>query len=264
MPQTDGTFQRRVAWARRHLDGMRIHLRRPFSSGAFLEFGAGQDLTGPLAFWALGVERQWLLDIEELMRPSLVNDTIRRFQRLSPFLRLSRLPEREISSANRGALNDLERIYGIEYRAPVDARKTGLATASVDCVTSTDVLEHLPPEDIEAILRECRRVLSEGGLLSVRIDYQDHYAYADPDITVYNFLQYSAEDWRRYNSSLQYQNRLRHRDYLEMFARTPLDLLGQETEGGANGISGVRIDRAYRKYTTTELAVRNAFVALRR
>jgi hypothetical protein len=67
-------------------------------------------------------------------------------------------------------------------------------------------------------MRECHRLCHSGSVLSLKIDYSDHYANADLTISKYNFLRYSAAEWRKYNPSLHYQNRLRHCDYRKIFA----------------------------------------------
>lgn len=102
----------------------------------------------------------------------------------------------------------------IDYRAPDDARHTDLADSSIDVVTSTNTLEHIPPHDIVRILTEMRRILRPRGILSVGIDYQDHYSYFGRDITVHNCLRYSDRRWRWFNNDVHFQNRLRHDDHL--------------------------------------------------
>ncbi|MBL8702726.1 MAG: class I SAM-dependent methyltransferase [Alphaproteobacteria bacterium] len=51
-----------------------------------------------------------------------------------------------------------------------DARATGLPAGEADVVTSTMVLHELPPDVIEAMLREAHRLLRPGGL-SIHLDF---------------------------------------------------------------------------------------------
>ena len=44
----------------------------------------------------------------------------------------------------------------------LDARATGLPAGSVDFVTSTSTLEHIPEDDLVPLLAECRRLLRSG------------------------------------------------------------------------------------------------------
>ena len=60
--------------------------------------------------------------------------------------------------------------YGIDVR-PGTVADLGLAGGSMDVVTLWDVLEHTP--DPVATLRECRRVLTDGGILVVNVPDSD-------------------------------------------------------------------------------------------
>src|SRR5436190_601029 len=80
----------------------------------------------------------------------------------------------------------------------LDARETGIDDGSFDLITSNSTLEHVPREDLDALLGECQRLLKPGGLMAFRIDYEDHYAIGDVALSPYNFLQYSEQNWRRY------------------------------------------------------------------
>src|SRR5262249_3632127 len=139
-----------------------------------------------------------------------------RHQRIAPNLKLPRIPNEYIGRKS-DFLVLLKEHYGIDYWAPCDARRTQLEAGSIDWITSTNTLEHIPLQDIHAILQECRRLLRDDGLMSCLIDYEDHYSYFDHSISGYNFLQYSDEAWAFFNPALYYQNRLRHRDYLDLF-----------------------------------------------
>jgi hypothetical protein len=78
---------------------------------------------GPITFWALGVEHQILGDIRRLFRSDLANDVIAKFQDVSLEFPILRKPTRHIQEG-RGAVFSLKEDYGIEYRAPSDARST--------------------------------------------------------------------------------------------------------------------------------------------
>src|SRR5262249_49783064 len=71
---------------------------------------------------------------------------------------------------------------GIEYRAPGDARRTGLAPGALDVVFSNSVLEHIPGEAIGEIFAEAHRVLAPGRIMFHSVNCGDHYAYADSRI----------------------------------------------------------------------------------
>lgn len=190
---------------------------RPAREATFFEFGAGWDLTVALSLAAAGVRRQYCFDLEPLARADLVRVTIRRLQEAA---RAGRLPPglpRESFDPFRfgdGPATDAElrtwlEVVGITYRAPGDARATGLPDGWVDAVTSSATLEHVPPEDCARIFREMKRILRPGGVLSCRVDLSDHFSHSDPAVSPWHFLSLSEEAWRLANAPLVYQNRLR-------------------------------------------------------
>jgi SAM-dependent methyltransferase len=223
LPADDRQFFLHFDEAARHVRGFEEHGEQHVEAIRAYEFGAGWDLIGPLSLWALGVSQQVLVDIDAHVRFALVNHSIAQLARHHALLeeRAGR-SLRRIDASPVGSLADLRERFGIDYRAPCDARGTGLAADSFDLISSTFTLEHIPRDGIVAILRESHRLLADGGIVSCSIDMQDHYAFDDTRISVYNFLRYSDRRWRFINSSLHYQNRLRARDYRELFAEAGL------------------------------------------
>jgi hypothetical protein len=116
----------------------------------------------------------------------------------------------------------------IEYIAPGDAACTGLAANSIDFHTSYTVFEHIPLNVLQQILLEGNRIIKQDGLFIHKIDYSDHFSHSDKSISAINFLQYSDQEWQRYaDNRYMYMNRLRHDDFLELFASVghqPLDV----------------------------------------
>ena len=100
------------------------------------------------------------------------------------------------------------------------------------------------------------------------VDYQDHYAYFDKKISVYNFLQYSEMHWKHFNSSLHYQNRLRHIDYTRLFEDAGFDVLEENVSAGSEAdlksIRSLTLDPLYDKYELSDLAAHDAFFVLRK
>ncbi len=263
LPLDDETFRRTVATAKRHIENLARHGTAPIDEARFYEFGAGKDLVIPLASYCFGVEQQVLVDIRRLVRDELVVGTVRRLCD-GPRPGMSRTPDAALAEP------DMDRrlaALGISYRAPCDAADTGLEAATIDYVTSTSTLEHIPEPDIPSILRESRRLLSADGLLSLFIDYQDHYSYADPSISVYNFLQFEDAEWARWSPSLQYQNRLRHSDYLALFEEEGFEVVDDQSTAGSaqdlHTLRGLTLAERFRRHSPPDLAVRDALVTLR-
>jgi SAM-dependent methyltransferase len=255
--------------ARYHTSAVQRHLRVQVSQAVFYEFGAGSLLGIPLALFCSGIDHQILVDIRRLVKPRLVNIIVKKLQNLGPEAGMQRKPSEWSGSGGFPEFTMWLRTYfGIEYRAPSDARKTELEPGSVDAITSTNTLEHIPPHDIQAILIECRRILRDHGVMSFRIDYSDHYKSFDRSISAYNFLRYSDRQWRLFNPPLHYQNRLRHRDYVDLFKRTGFEIVeempGSVSEPDLGLVSRMPLASRFREYSVADLAVQNSFFLLRK
>lgn len=269
LPAPEETFRRKFGRALAHLEAYVEHgPRRTLEEAVFYEFGAGWDLEIALAYWSLGVDRQVLVDIRPNVRFELVNETVLRLRRLRTALeKEAGLPLRDPGVADLRSADELEERFGIAYLAPRDARATGLAADSVDFVSSTNTLEHIPAEDVVPILTECRRLLRPDGALSSRIDLRDHYSYFDPDISPYNFLRYEERSWRWFNSDVLHQNRLRRPDYLDAFKAAELDVVVEEpSRPGEDDLAVLRrLEPAtpFRHYPLEELGVKGLTVVAR-
>lgn len=264
LPVNDATLRATAQDARRHLENLTRHGTVPVNEATFYEFGAGKDLVVPLTYYCLGVREQLIIDIRDLAREELVVDALRRLG-TGVVPDLVRSPEAALGVSGR---QQRLTALGIAYRAPCDARATGLANTSVDYITSTSTLEHIPPADIRLILRECRRILRPGGVMSMLIDYQDHYSYADSSISVYNFLRYDEREWVRWNPALQYQNRLRHSDHLAMFTDEAFEIIDDDPVVGSTDdlriIAELPPAAPFRDRDPQDLATKLAFVTLKR
>jgi SAM-dependent methyltransferase len=269
LPSSDEKFVEIFNQAKKHVKALNHHGATSVETARFYEFGAGFELGIPLSFSALGVRLQVVVDIRRLLRIELVNEILRKLQRMRCEIEGCQNPERFLDTNHSGRwIDQLAEYYGIQYLAPCDARNTGLEPASVDFVTSTNTLEHIPAIDIPLILKECRRLLKGGGLMSCIIDYQDHYSYSDSRISAYNFLKYSDSAWQWYNPAFHYQNRLRHNDYLQLFREEGFEVIEescrQPSENDLACLREASIWEPFRKsYDSTELGIRSAHVVVR-
>lgn len=263
LPQSGAGFKRKLDRAVSHIEAYAEHgPPRAVGDTVFYEFGAGWDLTVPLSYWALGVERQLLVDIHSNLRFDLVNGTIARMER-SDDERLVRRP----GAGDVGSAAELDERFGISYVAPRDARATGFDAGSVDFVSSTNTLEHIPADDLVPILVECRRLLRPDGGMSSRIDLRDHYSYFDRSLSPYNFLRYSDRAWWLFNSRLLYQNRLRRPDYLRAFVDAGFEVVSETPsrpdDGELTTLGELELAPRFRSYPLEELSVTALVVVAR-
>ncbi len=197
------------------------------SGKVFFEVGTGRSPLVPLAYWLMGAEKTITIDLNPYLKSELVQESIQYLAENREMItglfesRLDTHRFNELMSLSEGAdfaTTTFLDLCSIDYIAPGDAAKSGLAPGSIDFHTSYTVFEHIPPEVLRQILQEGNRIIKNDGLFVHRIDYSDHFSHADKSISAVNFLQFSDEEWERLaGNRYMYMNRLRHDDYLDLF-----------------------------------------------
>ena len=268
-------FWEKVQKAQAHYEKYLQHtkLGNPLG-GEFYEFGVGRDLIIPLTFFGFGINKQIITDLKKLITCELLNDTLDKFREnyteLNRQIKITRNPHQHFESFLNGdeVLRQLKTHFGISYIAPLDARDTSIDSDSIDFISTTDTFEHIPSKDIIPILKECWRILRPEGTMSNIIDLQDHYAYFDKHISKYNFLKYSESSWRFLNPSLHYQNRLRHKDYIEICSNAGFSILEDIVQlpsiEDLLSLKDIETHSKFSYYTPEELAIRRIHLVLRK
>lgn len=204
-------------WAKRNL----MDLRGGLDGLHVLEIGPGHSLGVGTLLCAAGVERYYGVDLTPLA-------TTR-----SDFYRavrdeLDRVPLwGGDGSARRSFLEHWDRVIDLSedearwspaltYLAPQDAADLPLPDDSLDVVFSCSVLEHV--SDLDAVLREQRRVLKPGGSCFHQVDFRDHRLGSSSR----DFLQ--VPDWESTIGPADYTNRLRLSEVLAAVDRAGLTL----------------------------------------
>ena len=222
--------------------------RRNFGAledAVYLEFGAGRYLFDIILNYCHGINKQIVLDIKPLAKPELINQVILRFKEIES-TELARRPE-FLLGAN--FVEELREHYGIEYLAPVDARHVDMPDGSVDIIATTNTLEHVPRPQLMAIMKECHRLCNHGGIVSMKIDYTDHYSHTDKSIGPYNFLSFGEGAWKLLNPRNHYQNRLRHIDYIKIFIAAGFQVIEEHyeiPEDAQAALSSIKLDKRFR------------------
>lgn len=188
----------------------------------YVEVGTGWYPTLPLCYSLAGAQSCTTFDLTRHMNSKLTFRMVEVLSKKLPTIAdaSGRTFEEVFADYSRiakcTAIQELLQSARIEYLAPADAAQTGLPSSSIDVVYSNSVLEHLPVDTLRAIMRESRRILKPSGLCMHSANCGDHYAYFDRKITAINYLKYSSKQWRLWNNSLLFQNRLRPQDFLEI------------------------------------------------
>jgi SAM-dependent methyltransferase len=261
------TILNQFLFAKEHLSKIRQLIEDVPKGALFYEIGAGWDLANALSLYCLGVERQTVTDLRRLMKPDLVRRAAALISSFANEHGGSRgLPDPTREDSHR-ATGELLSRCGISYVAPFDAASTRFPSESIDFITCTKVLQHVPIENLLAILRECRRVLKREGIMSALIDYRDNFSYSDSNISIYNFLRYSDEQWARWNPLLAYQNRLRHVDYAAFFDAAGFAIIEESSSiDGPDSVEALRrlpLADKFKRYSVDDLAAARGWYLLK-
>ncbi len=234
------------------------------ASGArLLEIGTGWHPALPLCFALAGADSIATFDIVRLLGEAtsfrLLESLGKHIPKIahwageSPAGIAAKLMEYR-RSRNLGELLARSRI---EYFAPADGRATGLEDDSVDLVYSNSVLEHVPREVIGGLMKESFRVLKPGGLSMHNVGCNDHYAFFDKSISFVNFLQYEEREWRLWNNPIQYQNRMRAPQFVELAEQAGFEMIGNRTcvdPGALKALQSLRVAPQFASFSRDELA----------
>jgi hypothetical protein len=79
-------------------------------------------------------------------------------------------------------------------------------------------------------------------------------------------LKYSSREWKKYNPSLHYQNRLRHSDYLSLISQTGFKIVKevqrQQNKIDKETLSKIEIAEEFKSYDFDDLAIRGSEIVL--
>jgi SAM-dependent methyltransferase len=190
---------------------------KKYKSKKILEFGAGKSLEQNiyLTFKFNNRINQTVIDIDKMIDFNLLNFAKNQLQKK---IKLS------FKTKNIRNLEDLKNILNIKYYAPINIIDLN-EKEKFDAIISTNVIEHISKKHFEIILEKFRKIVKNDGILSFLVDYSDHYSHTDKNISSTNFLKYSEVEFKKYNTPLLFQNRLRHYDYIDIFKNKKFKIL---------------------------------------
>ena len=180
-----------------------------------------------------------------------------------PQLREDRLMVlREICAANPETLTAADISARIHLQPLVmDATRLDFADDYFDFICSNNTFEHVYTPVLRGILTEFKRVLKPDGVMSHFIDLSDHFAHLDPSIDIYHFLRYSRRQWQLIDNAIQPQNRLRWRDYVQLYRELDIPIRKEDfLAGDVAAVHAAEIDEEYAGYTAQELAISHGYI----
>jgi SAM-dependent methyltransferase len=246
--------------------------------GVLFENGTGWVPALPIGFWLGGAEKTITVDANTYMQKHYVTEAVgiivknagkikEMYGNLLDEKRLNALAD--YAEKNRITIKELLELCRIEYMAPADAARTGLPDKSVDAHVSHFAFEHIPPDILKAILLEGGRIIKPNGVFINTVDYQDHFAVYTKTIHRLNFLQYSDTEWEKYNNNkYTYVNRMRHEDFLKLFAELGHEIIYMEAPQDESikklldsGL--VKLDKKYQTMSKDLLSIMGAWFVSR-
>lgn len=245
----------------------------PIKGASVLEVGSGWEPIIPILYSLGGAFQVLLTDLNVLLRPDTFAAALHslRAQR-QMILDALKIDPNVLDYALREdpciSMADRLKEMHLDYIAPCDCRNLNLSTASLDVITSRDCLEHIPPDVIQGIFNESYRLLKPGGVMCHLVDHSDHWEHNDKSISRVNFLQYSDSLFRwTYINPLNYQNRLRHPEYIEMLRKAGFRLVREEhkvDEASLRFLAQMRLVDRFCKFSNEDLATTDSlFLAVK-
>ncbi|THH39958.1 class I SAM-dependent methyltransferase [Neolewinella litorea] len=268
---TDEHFGYKLDAARDHLAYYRKYGAAPPAQATALELGTGWYPIVPTLLFLAGFSRIVSLDIRNWLSRDRQHLALTRIldyhdrglladylERVEPG-RLAVLRQ-IVASPDRLTVAEVNDRLHLEARI-MDATRLDFPDDSFDLICSNNTFEHIYPDVLRNILREFRRVVKPDGVMSHFIDLSDHFAHLDPDITIYNFLQFSRENWALVDNDIQPQNRLRWPDYRRMYAELDIPVREEAVRpGDLSALATVNVHPDIGNYSPEQLAISHGYL----
>jgi len=121
-----------------------------------------------------------------------------------------------------------------------------------DCIFSNAVLEHVDKNVIEQTIQKINSLLVTGGYAIHAIDLRDHFNFDNP----FNFYKYPEKEWNKLTKgTIMYTNRLRAKDFIELFKKNGFKLVYIKENIQQDKINNLKISDFFSKYSQKELSV---------
>lgn len=262
---SDEYFYDRLGHARDHLNAYKKYANTAVPA-ICLELGTGWYPVVPICCFLAGAEKIYSVDISFLTSKERIKVSMDKIKeahdkgvlkeyvdldddRLAHFLTTY---EKWETLSLEALLDQLNLEYLIK-----DARALPLADNSIDLVNSNNTFEHIYPVILTPILKEFSRIVKkEGGIMSHFIDMSDHFAHFDKTINIYNFLQFSEQQWSRIDNSIQPQSRLRIDDYRMIYQQLGIPITDESFRAGdLEALAQIKLDAMYAEKTMETNAI---------
>ncbi len=255
------------------MDGLRAAGVGSVRGARICEIGAGWHPTIPLCFYLAGTESILATDISRHMDAGIAMQAL---DALEPHLDeighcakvgVHEARERLNRLRNADSLQHMLSLARITYRhGQIAGNIRYCAPRSIDIVYSNNVLEHVPAPEITKLSHDTARALRTGAVAVHAIACNDHYAHFDRSISFVNFLQYSDEEWRKWDNGILWQNRLRAPDFVRLCSIPAARVIYRRQftrSGSIEAIKGMSIHERFAGYALQDLAATTVHLVTR-
>jgi SAM-dependent methyltransferase len=266
--QTDSRLLGKIGQTVRYWNWLAANLpAERLAAAAHLELGSGWLPSVPMTFHALGIPRQYLVDIAPHMEPEAVIETAEIFRAVAPQagVKFARLP---VVPARGQSLTATLEPLGMVYAAPYDELARKIA-GQVDFITATQMLYHLDLKTLKMVLGIVHRLLKPGGHFLAQQHLRQPIDGLDSPGSPFYALRYSEWFWEKVvKSPMVWYNRLKPADYRRELEGAGFALAHFDVEPGSPVdfalLDKARIHPMFARYSREELAARELFFAARK
>lgn len=234
-----------------HLD--RIGGRERVRGAVCLELGPGDSLASAVIASALGARKIYLVDVGDF-----ADRDIATYRAIAAGLVRRGLAAPDLSAV--ATVEEMLSALNAVYLTDGLASLRRIEDESVDLVWSQAVLEHIRLREIRPLFGELRRILRRPGIMSHRIDFQDHLGGS------LNNLRFSETLWETefMAKSGFYTNRMRVSQMLRAMEEAGFELASVERgEWDSLPLARARLAPAFRGLDDRDLLTRQADVVAR-
>ncbi len=265
----DEHFNYKVKHAADHLANFQKSKTYNLDTSLVMEIGTGWYPIVPISFFLAGVRSILSVDLNSYLTKDSLLTTINMFQKKREEGKLDGLFEIDQDRwkilgdiQNNQSLSLEQMCHRIQLQTKIcDLSQKGTITETPEFICSNNTFEHIYPSVLKGILENCKSILKSGGMMSHFIDMSDHFAHFDKSITVYNFLKYSAQRWKRIDNDIQPQNRLRFKDFKKIYKELDIPITDEVIwPYDEKLLDNIVVHSEYKDYSKSELAIIHAYL----
>lgn len=222
-----------IIWATHKIKDIAYELGVNINGSKILEIGTGRSPLIPILLISMGAKEVVTIDLNRYLKKQIMLEGLEWIAKsrdknkgMMSYMNIERIIDlkKEIEKNERSVDKVLEN-FGVKYIAPFDAQTMNGMGNKFDLVISYNVMEHIPKQVLENIIKASIKTLNENGQFIHKIDYTDHFQHSDKTISIINFLRFSKTEFDVLaGNKYMYMNRMRDDDFERAFLDNGLEI----------------------------------------